>query len=31
MMYRYYRVNLNNQSVKPMLWHSDGLTLSYSF
>ena len=22
---------LNNQSVNPMVWHGNGLTLSYSF
>ena len=22
---------LNNQSVRPMYWHGNGLTLSYSF
>ena len=30
-MFRYCFNAINNKSVDPMLLHSDGLTLSYSF
>ena len=30
-MYGIYAAVNNHLSVKPMLWHSNGLTLSYTF
>ncbi len=30
-MYRYCFNEVNNLSVDPMIWHRNGLTLSYAF